>query len=125
MTRVLLIDDDSFARQTLHAALDRMGFDVCSAEDGETALKLFEHQPAEVVITDMVMPGVDGLDVIGRLRREHPEVTIIAISGGGHLIKADDCLDSARKLGADRVLRKPFSLYDLKALVVELTTGVT
>ncbi len=122
MTRVLLIEDDDLARQTLQSALDRMGFEVHVAPDGETGLNLFKAFPADVVITDMVMPGLDGLDVIGKLRAVAPDVTIVAISGGGRLIDAGDCLETASQMGVDRVLQKPFSLFDLKSLVVELTS---
>ncbi len=125
MTRVLVIEDDDLARETLLEALRRMDMEVRVAPDGETGLKMFEDQAAELVITDMVMPGLDGLDVIAQLRAKAPGVLIVAISGGGRLIDADNCLENAAQLGVDRVLRKPFSLFDIKALVLELTSKAT
>lgn len=122
MTKILLIEDDDLTRQTLQTALERMGIDVVAAPEGDAGLRLFEESPAEIVITDMVMPGMDGLDVIGRLRSTTPDVKIVAISGGGRMINADACLESANQLGVNRVLQKPFSLFDLKSLVVELTS---
>lgn len=125
MTRVLVVEDDDLARETLLEALRRMNMEVRVAPDGETGLQMFEDQPAELVITDMVMPGLDGLDVIAQLRAKAPGVLIVAISGGGRLIDADNCLENAAQLGVDRVLRKPFSLFDIKALVLELTSKAT
>jgi DNA-binding response OmpR family regulator len=123
MTRVLVIEDDELARQTLEIALRRMGVEVFVAPDGETGLRLFDTVRADIVITDMVMPGLDGLDVIGKLRAKAPDVAIVAISGGGRFINADNCLENASQMGVNRVLRKPFNLFELKSLVAELASG--
>ena len=122
MTLVLVIEDDDLARQTLQEALERMGMEVRAASDGEAGLALFDDFQADIVITDMVMPGLDGLDVIARLRAKAPDVAIVAISGGGRQIDAMDCLEAASQMGVERVLRKPFTLFDIKTLVHELTS---
>lgn len=113
MASVLIVDDQDLVRQTLRAALERHGLKVRVAGDGEEALRLFRETPADVVVTDLVMPNMEGIETIFELRRSAPDAKIIAMSGTGAL----DFLEMARKLGADHVLRKPFNIGRLLALV--------
>ena len=113
MASVLIVDDQDMVRQTLRLALESEGLDVREAADGVEALRLYRTSPADVVVTDIVMPNKEGIETIFELRRSAPRVKIIAMSGRD----TADFLDMARKLGADHVLRKPFEMRTLIALV--------
>ena len=105
MARILLIDDDEPVRTTLRLTLEHFGHTVIEARNGTEGLALFQHANADLVITDIVMPEKDGLEVLMELRGKHPSVKIIAISGAD----SGDYLDSARLMGAAKVLLKPFT----------------
>jgi DNA-binding response OmpR family regulator len=117
--RILLVDDDELLRVALHQILVRAGYDVDDAANGKVALGEYRRQRCDVVIMDVVMPDQEGLGTIRQLRRLDPNVTIIAISGGG-LGKAGDYLGIARMLGARRTLAKPFSPEALLAMITEV-----
>lgn len=118
MTRILLIEDDNDLRDMVKRVLITNGYDVQEAIDGKQAAILYQQSPPDLVITDIVMPEADGLEVIMDLRRQSKETTIIAVSGGG-LGGAKTYLDSAHLLGAAFTLEKPFALVDLLHLVNE------
>lgn len=113
MASLLIVDDQDMVRQTLRLALEAQGHDVRVAWDGEEALRLYREAPADIVVTDLVMPNKEGIETICELRRWAPDAKIIAMSGSGWV----DFLDIALKLGADHVLRKPFDMRKLVALV--------
>ncbi len=113
MASVLIVDDQEIVRQTLRLALEEQGLEVRVAGDGEQALRLYREAPADVVVTDLVMPNKEGIETIVELRQSAPAVKIIAMSGTG----GTDFLEMALKLGADHVLRKPFTMRKLVALV--------
>ncbi|MEW6262107.1 MAG: response regulator [Thermodesulfobacteriota bacterium] len=119
MTRILVIEDDENTRDVLRQMLNRSGYEVVEARDGKEGLKLYRMEPADLVITDILMPEKEGIQTIMELRREFPWVKIIAISGGG-VVGPETYLTMARELGADRTLSKPFTLTALVALVKEL-----
>ncbi len=119
MARILFIDDDEPLRKSLCGLLTKSGFEVREADNGRTALNLLREQPVDLVITDMVMPEVEGVEIIQTLRRTHPTVKIIAMSGGDQG-SADCYLKMARLLGADAVLAKPFNSDELLAAVRQL-----
>ncbi len=108
MARILLIDDDDTIRAVLGEVLAQSGHTVIEARDGTEGLELFTHAAPDLVITDMVMPRKNGLEVVRVLRERQPELKIIAMSAGGRN-GARDHLQTARLLGADGVLAKPFS----------------
>jgi len=116
MASILIIDDEEDIRQILAALLKRAGHTVREAANGMEGLKLYREHPADLVITDLVMPEKEGLSTIMELRGQHPAVRIIAMSGGlAHDPKL--YLNMAQKLGADHVLRKPFQIEDLQEAV--------
>jgi len=110
--KILVIDDDHLVRYTLSKILQRNGYDVVTAADGKRAMTVFRAEHPDVVITDIVMPEQEGAETILLLRKERPEVRIIAISGGARTGNLD-YLDMARALGADDVIRKPFEAEEL------------
>jgi CheY-like chemotaxis protein len=119
MASILVIDDDAPIRLSLVTALTRHGYAVRAASHGVEGLQLFRAEPADLVITDLVMPEQDGLATIMELRRIAPAIRIIAISGG--MIQNPQLyLKLAEKLGADRVLSKPFTLQELLTVVAEV-----
>lgn len=112
MANILVIDDDDIFRDVLVSALRQAGHTVREAGDGNEGLRLFHEQPAELVLTDIVMPEKEGLDTIRDLHREFPAARIVAMSGGlAHDPKL--YLHMAEKFGATAVLAKPFQLTEL------------
>ncbi len=118
MASILVIDDEDDVRALLVAFLTRLGHSVRQADDGAVGVKMNRAQPADLVITDLIMPTQEGLGTIRELRKINPAVRIIAMSGG-FATDPKLYLDMAKKLGADRVLRKPFLLPDLQSAVQE------
>ena len=116
MARILLIDDDEPVRTTLRLTVEHFGHTVIEARDGTEGLALFQHANADLVITDIVMPEKEGFEVLRELRRTHPPVKIIAISGAGRDSGAA-YLQTARLMGAAKVLAKPFSADVLMAAI--------
>jgi CheY-like chemotaxis protein len=119
--RLLLVDDDEVLRVVQSDFLRRFGYDVHAAEDGRAAMKHLAAQPVDLVITDMVMPGSDGVEVIRHIRKMYPQLNIIAISGGGGSTKRELLLDIARVLGVAKTLEKPFTMTALLKAVREVT----
>lgn len=120
MTRIVLIDDDPHFRLMLAETLRALGHDVREAENGAQGLEAVRADPPEVVVTDIIMPEIEGIETIFTLRRSHPEVRIVAISGGGR-ISAEEHLHMAQSLGACAVLAKPFSAEEIQAAIRKAT----
>jgi DNA-binding NtrC family response regulator len=116
MVRVLLVDDDDLSRGAVHRMLERAGYSVHSTSQGSQAILRYKTEPSDLVITDLIMPETDGLEIIQELRRIDPAVKILAISGGGR-VDAEEYLSVARKFGAIEVLPKPFTGQQLKQSV--------
>lgn len=114
MARILIVDDDETDRVGLAAILQQAGHTVLTAADGDEALEAFLAQRVHLVVTDMVMPGRDGLGLISALREVDPGAEIIAISG-----KSRGQLEASKVFGARRVLAKPIDRQDLLAAVDE------
>lgn len=126
MARILLIDDDHSVRTMLRLTLIHFGHTVIEARDGKEGLRLFPSANADLLITDIVMPEKEGLEVLMELRKVKPPVKIIAISGGGRTSGATSYLHLAKLMGAAKVLEKPFANDVLIAAIDELlATGVS
>ena len=122
MGRILVIDDDIEVREMLKQYFERAGYDVLVAADGKAATSLQHESPADLVITDIVMPEKEGLETIMEFRRDFPSVKVIAISGGGK-IEANKYLTIARALGAQKTFAKPFELKEVLEEVRKLLSG--
>jgi CheY-like chemotaxis protein len=129
MASILIIDDEENIRDSLQMVLERAGYEVRVASDGNEAIELQREKPAQLVITDIKMPEKDGVRTIKEMRREFPAVRIIAISGGGSVeplaykpgaITTTAYLAAAKEVGADRVFAKPFDRKDLIQAVDDL-----
>jgi DNA-binding NtrC family response regulator len=118
MKRVLIIDDDEQLRALLFEILDRAGFEVIEAANGEEGLKRYREQPIDLVITDLIMPEKEGVETIVELRREFPNARVVAISGGGRA-GGRDYLPIAARLGASRTVAKPFTSQEILEAVRE------
>lgn len=117
--RILIIDDDEQIRIILKQLMEWAGFDVIAAENGKVAMELQRKTPADLVITDLIMPEQEGLETISRLKKDFKGIKIIAISGGGR-IGPEAYLPAALELGADRVFAKPFDIKSVLTAVNEL-----
>jgi DNA-binding response OmpR family regulator len=116
MRKILVIDDDLMVRETIIEILETAGYYVLSAEDGKRGLALFLRERPDLVITDIIMPEMEGLQMITEIRRSGSAVKVIAISGGCRLFNRD-FLEIARLLGASDVIAKPFDSEDLLSRV--------
>ncbi len=117
---VLVIDDDRRVRDTIKNELSRSGYQVLEAADGEQGFKVLANNPVQLVITDILMPGRDGLETIGVLKEKYPAIKILAVSSGG-TIQYMQYLRIAQLLGADAVMNKPLSVEFLLDTVDRLT----
>ena len=106
MPLILIIDDEPQIRSMLKLMLERDGYEVAEAPDGIEGIRVYRQKPADLVITDLIMPNKDGIGMIIDLKKEFPNVKIIAMSGGG-LNKPEGYLKGAKKLGAACTLTKP------------------
>lgn len=118
MKKILLVDDDDLFGDMIEKALIMFGYGVVRALNGKAALKLYDPATVALVLTDMIMPDMEGVELILALRRQHPGVRVIAISGGGSN-EPDAYLKIARQVGALRTLAKPFPLETLRATLKE------
>jgi DNA-binding NtrC family response regulator len=118
MTRILIIDDEASIRRPLQILLERAGYEVESAPNGAEAVRLWRERPGDLVITDIHMPGKNGLETIFELRRIAPEARILAMSGSGGTDRLD-VLGQAALLGAVRTISKPFRLEEMLLAVRE------
>ncbi len=103
--RVLLVDDDDQVRRALGLLLKNLGYDTLLASDGEEALGIVANETLDLMISDVVMPGMDGIQLSSKVREEYPQLPILLISG-----YSDGTVTSVRNT---RFLRKPFSMSDL------------
>ena len=117
MARVLVVDDEEGDRVVLRTILERASHQVWVAKDGAEALSQFQGNEIDVVVTDLQMNQVHGLELITILRELRPRPEIIAISGTG-----ESQLDMARMMGASRTLSKPVRPDVLLTMVADLTT---
>lgn len=118
MARILIIDDESQIRSMLRLMLERVGYEVIEAADGLEGIRQYRDNPADLIITDLIMPNKDGIGMIIDLKKEFPQVKIIAMSGGG-VNRPEGYLDGAKKLGAARTLTKPIDRDEMLDAVKE------
>lgn len=119
MARLLLIDDMVSVRKLLANALTDAGHEVVQAGDGAEGLKLIRQGGIDLVITDLIMPGKDGIETIIELRRDYPALPILAMSGGGR-VDSNTYLALARRLGVAKTIAKPFRPEHLVSEVAEI-----
>jgi CheY-like chemotaxis protein len=129
MVRILVIDDEPDVCDVLRRVLTRAGYEVATAADGARGLELCRERPPDVVVTDIIMPGSHGIELIRELRSEFAGIRIVAITGGGNAavtgyqpgaIKTAAYAAAAEQAGADVCLTKPFERDELLRAVAGL-----
>ena len=113
--RVLVVDDDPQVIETLRDFLDHLGYEASAAGSGEEAIAAMTTVQPQVVLLDLLMPGISGLEALTYFREHHPTVPVIVITGA----PGREPAQQARTAGAFDVLRKPFDLDDLRARVAQ------
>ena len=124
MASVLVIDDDPVTRVVVCAVLESAGHTVIEAADGHNGLTAFYQHSADLVITDILMPGKDGIETIRELRGTNPEIKIIALSGDVRF-DGPGILKAAHFLGANEVIEKPFRNDELMRVVEQVLACTT
>jgi CheY-like chemotaxis protein len=122
MKTILIIDDDEAVLGLFSQFLEAKDYAVLQAADGREGLRLFDTDPPDLVITDIMMPEMDGLEILQNLRKTSPDLPVIAISGGMRNATIN-FLPHAKTFGACRVFEKPVALSDLLQAVEELLGG--
>ena len=112
---ILVVDDDDSIRSLIERWLSAGGHTVTSVGNATKALAALKQQAFDLIITDVLMPDGDGIDLITRLREAQTGVRVVAISGGGRYLPSEDCLKMARGLGAHAAVMKPFKWEQLQA----------
>lgn len=129
MKRILVIDDEKDIRTALKQMLELEGYEVDLAANGKDGLAKLEKHGADLVITDIIMPGIDGVETVGRIKKSRPDLPVIVISGGGNVapasyepgaISTSAFLASAQQAGAERTLTKPFERREILGVIKEL-----
>ncbi|MDY6904672.1 MAG: response regulator [Thermodesulfobacteriota bacterium] len=119
MAHILIIDDDQPVRLMLRKMLESEGYVVTDAADGKEGIKCYHENPSDLIVTDIIMPDKEGTETIVELKKENPEIKIIAMSGGGRN-KPDGYLQTAKLLGAARTFAKPIRRDELLNAIQEL-----
>ena len=122
MTRVLLVDDEAMVRRTLRAGLESRNYEVVDAGNGQEGLALLRQNPVAIAVLDVNMPGMSGLDMAAAIRRDHPQVKVLLLSGSTQST-AEDAAAIAWPLGASAVLLKPIRLRELCAAIEQALQG--
>lgn len=118
--RILLVDDDANIRSLMHQHLEQDGYEVFEAENGIAASLWFNENSADLTILDVVMPEMDGIEFAYELKRRFPDMPILAVSAGEHIMSKELCLGMMECLGANEVLPKPFDIHKLMDAVNSL-----
>ena len=113
MATILIIDDDAEVRDVLSAVIEQAGHAVIAAENGPAGLQKFADERPDRVVTDIIMPEMDGLEIIASIRLIDPHARVAAISGGGLMVDASYCMKTASSFGAFAVMQKPFKIDEV------------
>ena len=120
MAKILIIDDEKIIRDVIKNVLtEGVHETILEAQDGDTGLELFHQASPDLVICDVLMPGIGGLETIRRMKKENPASKILAVTALG-----ESFLSDALEAGADRGIEKPFDIHELHGVVQELLQDV-
>jgi len=106
MAKFLLVDDNEELLEVQEAFLSAHNQEVVTATNGRQALRVLDEEPVDVLVTDIIMPDMEGFETVMEVRKRFPKLPIIAVSGGGR-VGPTDYLAMARSMGADSTLAKP------------------
>jgi len=130
--RILVIDDELFVLEALKRVLGSTAVAVIGASNADAGLTAMRESPVDLVIVDVILPGMDGVEAIKIMRRDFPDVRIIAISGGGNFglnsylpeaISTNAYLAACKAAGANGTLAKPFETAELRALILQVQSA--
>ncbi len=121
MKKILLVDDEESIRTMVRAVLSNPEYTFSEASNGVEAQEILEKETFDLIITDVIMPDCDGIELVMSVCKKLPGIKVIVMSGGGR-VRADHYLNLAEKLGAARVFEKPFDTAELRETVRELLT---
>ena len=119
MPNILIVDDDDSVRKTLRRILEREGYAVVDCANGQEALRAVSEHGPDLVITDVYMPEMDGIEFLTSLRENDPDLPVLAVSGGAR-VSPDFVLEDASQLGADAVMSKPYQIDQMRQMVRDL-----
>ena len=119
MFSILVVDDEDSVRELVKEMLSRDGYTIYEASNGQEAVDSFNEHPVDLILTDLVMPEKSGIDLIMQLKNENSQVKVVAISGGGGITGRFDYLPIAKLLGARAIIRKPFTMAEIRKAVSE------
>jgi CheY-like chemotaxis protein len=119
MADILIIDDDDAVRSTMRKLVERAGHSVREAGDGASGLELLRKSRPDLIVTDLYMPGKEGIETILEVRASYPDLPILAVSSGGRMSPGVSLKD-AEALGANATLAKPFSVEAFREVVDRL-----
>lgn len=114
--QILIIDDEAQVRHMLRGVLENEGYRVVEAANGREGLRMQHRTPSNLVITDILMPEMEGLETIRELRHQWPDVKVLAVSGASQKLGLD-LLYVAKEFGATHMLQKPFSMSEMLKLI--------
>ncbi len=117
MLKILLVDDDKLIREMLQTMLEKEDYVTEIASDGDEAIRMFHKFKPDLVVTDIILPEKEGIEIIQQFLRENPAVKILAISGGALNIDSNSTLKMAKALGAHATLSKPLFKDEFLAAV--------
>lgn len=120
MAKILVVDDEEPIRTLLSKILGKDGHEAMEAEDGVHACEAYQDAEIDLIITDLVMPRKNGIEMIMQLKKSHPDVKVIAISGGSGFSGQIDLLSVAQLLGARHIIKKPFTVDEIRAAVNDM-----
>lgn len=123
MAKILVVDDEAPIRTLVAKILLKDGHEVLEAENGQAACDLFSNAGVELIITDLVMPEKNGIEMILELKKSNPSVKVIAISGGVGFSGYFDLLSVARLLGAKHIIKKPFTVDEIRKAVNDMLSA--
>jgi DNA-binding response OmpR family regulator len=120
MTTILIVEDEDLLREGVQEVLEMNDYVVIGAADGVEALQWLSETPVDLVVTDLVMPNMDGVDFVAKLRQLYVQLPVIVVSGSSHSVMARYGLKSIEVPGANASISKPFKSKDLLAKIEEL-----
>ncbi len=117
MAKILVVDDEKSIRTLVSKIVSKDGHEVLEAENGVHACEYFQNENIDLIITDLVMPEQNGIEMILELKKTHPDVKVIAISGDSGFSGQIDLLSMAKLLGAKHIIKKPFTVDQIREAV--------
>lgn len=115
MTHLLIVDDQMGIRMLLQEVFEQSGYHVTVAANGDEALKSFAKDSIDGVLLDMKIPGMNGLEILGHMKSQKPDVPVMMMTAYGEL----NLIEQAKKLGATLYFTKPFDIFQVRDAVIE------